>query len=61
MQKGKKQEREEEGHLEDYKRSTKSAVLKNRIVRQNVKERNVPVHRFASNKLEKLAIIQRKV
>jgi hypothetical protein len=28
MQKDKKQEREEEGHLEDYKRSTKSVVLK---------------------------------
>jgi hypothetical protein len=26
-----------------------------------VKERNVPMHRFASNKLEMLAVIQRKV
>ena len=61
MQKGKKQEREEEGHLEDYKKVYKICSFENRIVRQNVKERNVPVHRFASNKLEKLAIIQRKV
>jgi hypothetical protein len=28
MQKGKKEEQEEEGHREDYKSSTKSAVLK---------------------------------
>ena len=57
MQKGKKQEREEEGHLEDYKRSTKSVVLKTGSSDKNVKERDVPVHRLASNKLEKLTII----
>jgi hypothetical protein len=57
MQKGKKQEREEEGHLEDYKRSAKSIVLKTGSSEKNAKERDVPVQRLASNKLEKLTII----
>lgn len=57
MQKGKKQEREEEGHLEDYKRSAKICSFEDRIVRKNAKERDVPVQRLASNKLEKLTII----